>query len=64
MGAPPGLAGLKTSETGHVQVRTHFLYDHDADGKVLRVAEITDYTAEQMKKPCLSTVKLRERWGS
>jgi len=48
---------------GHVEIIAHLVYDHDTDGKVLRVLEITDYTAEHINKLYPSAIRFRKDWG-
>ena len=47
---------------GHVEIATHLVYELDADGKQLRVVELTDYTAEKVRTLCTSAADLRARW--
>src|SRR5204862_327806 len=48
---------------GQVAVDTHLVYELDADGKQLRVRELTDYTAEKVRTLCASPDDLRARWA-
>ncbi|HEX8139330.1 MAG TPA: DEAD/DEAH box helicase family protein [Pyrinomonadaceae bacterium] len=48
---------------GHVEIVAHLVYDYDTDGNVLRVIEITDYTAEQINKLYPSAIRFRKDWS-
>jgi type I restriction enzyme R subunit len=50
-------------DDGHVEIVAHLVYDHDSDGTLLRVIEITDYTAEQINKLYPSAIKFRKEWN-
>jgi type I restriction enzyme R subunit len=48
---------------GQVAIDTHLVYELDSNGKQLRVIELTDYTAENVRTLCTSPEDLRARWA-
>lgn len=49
---------------GHVEIVAHIVYDYDTDGNVLRVIELTEYTAEQINKLYPSAIRFRKDWSN
>jgi len=48
---------------GVIQIAAQLVYELDADGKQLRVMELTDYTAEKVRKLFPNSAELRKRWA-
>ncbi|MGB7922863.1 MAG: DEAD/DEAH box helicase family protein [Pyrinomonadaceae bacterium] len=51
-------------DDGHVEIVAHLVYDHDTDGHLLRVIEVTDYTAEQINRLYPSAIRFRKEWNN
>jgi type I restriction enzyme R subunit len=49
---------------GQVEIAADLVYELDADGKQLRVVKLTEYTGDQVRSICPSTVDLRARWSN
>lgn len=47
---------------GSVEIAAHLVYELDPDGKQLRVAKLSDYTAEKVRTLCTSAHDLRRIW--
>ena len=47
---------------GRVEIAAHLVYELDADGKQLRVVELTDYTGEKVRTLCPTRDQFRNRW--
>jgi len=47
---------------GYCDIETHLVYDLDPDGKVLKVVEFTDYTAEEVRRMYTNAAELRAQW--
>lgn len=47
---------------GQVEIAAHLVYELDAEGRQLRVVQLTDYTAERMRTLYRSTEELRADW--
>jgi len=48
---------------GQVEIAAHLVYELDADGKQLRVRELTDYTAEKVRTLSADPEALRAQWA-
>jgi type I restriction enzyme, R subunit len=48
---------------GTIQIAAQLVYELDADGKQLRVMELTDYTSEKVRKLFPNSAELRKRWA-
>src|SRR5438874_4017389 len=48
---------------GQVEIAAELVHELDADGKQLRVIELTDYTAEKVRTLCAGPEELRARWA-
>jgi len=49
---------------GQVEIAADLVYELDADGKQLRVVQLTEYTGDKVRSLCPSTVDLRARWSN
>ena len=48
---------------GTVLIAAQLVYELDSDGKQLRVVELTDYTAEKVRKLFPNSAELRKKWA-
>ena len=48
---------------GTIQIAAQLVYELDADGKQLRVMELTDYTSEKVRKLFPNSAELRKKWA-
>jgi type I restriction enzyme R subunit len=48
---------------GIIQIAAQLVYELDADGKQLRVLELTDYTADKVRKLFPNSAELRRKWA-
>jgi type I restriction enzyme R subunit len=48
---------------GHVEIIAELVHELDADGKQLRVVQLTDYTAEKVRSLFANPEDLRARWA-
>lgn len=68
--AGPGEGGGEEAEPrkfyvdgGHVKIATHLVYELDAEGNQLRVAQFTDYAGQQVRTLFKSVDELQNRWA-
>ncbi len=50
-------------EGGSVEIVSEIVQELDADGNVLRVMKLTDYTAEKVRTLCASAEEMERSWG-
>ena len=50
-------------DAGHVEIAAHLVYEMDADGKQLRVIQLTDYAAERVRSLYASAAEVQTRWA-
>jgi type I restriction enzyme R subunit len=48
---------------GRVEISAHLVYELDADGKQLRVVQLTEYTAEKVRTLYPTAAAIREHWA-
>jgi type I restriction enzyme R subunit len=48
---------------GTIQIAAQLVYELDSDGKQLRVMELSDYTAEKVRKLFPNSAELRKKWA-
>jgi len=61
---PPGHEPRKFYvDSGFFEIAAHLVYELHADGKKLRVAEYTDYTADRVRTLYPNAAALREQWA-
>jgi type I restriction enzyme, R subunit len=60
---PSGLPRKYYVDGGTIQIAAQLVYEIDADGKQLRVMELTDYAAEKVRKLFPNSAELRRKWA-
>lgn len=65
MGAEPGEQDRRKYyvDGGRVEIAAHLVYELDADGKQLRVIQLTDYTGEKVRMLYRSSEELAAAWA-
>jgi type I restriction enzyme R subunit len=48
---------------GQIRIAAQLVYELDSDGRQLRVVELTDYTAEKVRKLFPNSAELRKKWA-
>lgn len=61
--SPPGEPRKFYVDGGQVQIVAELVYELDADGELLRVITLADYTAEKVRTLCPDQEYLRTRWS-
>jgi len=51
-------------DNGKVEFIADLVHELDADGRVLRVVRLTDYTSEQVRRLCADETVLRSQWSN
>jgi type I restriction enzyme R subunit len=60
---PPGEPRKFYFDGGHVEIASELVHELDAEGKQLRVVQLTDYTAEKVRVLCSGPDDLRAHWS-